>query len=192
VTRIEALAEAHLPRLRAFFDASGSTCFCRYWHFTGTKNDWLDRCANSPEENLAELESAVRAREAAAFALVAVDDTGDVVGWLKLTPRAAVPKLRGLPVYRNLDLGDEVSTFSIGCMLVRPDVRGGGIARALVDAAPHFAAKWGALAIEAYPRKSNEPLHPEEAWQGPERLFVEAGFDAVVDVAPYPVYRKRV
>ncbi|MDF2694871.1 MAG: Acetyltransferase, partial [Labilithrix sp.] len=78
----------------------------------------------------------------------------------------------------------------IGCLLVRPDMRGQGVARALVEAAPRIAREWGAQAIEAYPRRSNEPLHPEEAWQGPERVFVEAGFEPVVDVTPYPVYRK--
>ena len=31
----------------ALFDAAGSPCFCRFWHFTGTNNEWLDRCANA-------------------------------------------------------------------------------------------------------------------------------------------------
>jgi GNAT superfamily N-acetyltransferase len=190
VTRIEALAEAHLPRLREFFEACSNTCFCRYWHFSGTKNEWLDRCAHRPEENASELEAAVRARDAGGRALVAIDDDDSVVGWMKLTPREAVRKLRSLPVYRNLDLGDEATTYSIGCLLVRPDARGKGVARALVTAAPEFAREWGARAVEAYPRRSTEPLHAEEAWQGPERVFVEAGFRVSVDVSPYPVYRK--
>jgi GNAT superfamily N-acetyltransferase len=191
VTRVEALSGAHLPGLRALFEQSASTCYCRYWHFVGTKNDWLDRCANRPEENAAELEAAVRADAPDGRGLVALDDAGDVVGWMKLTPRAAVPKLRSLPVYRGLDLGDESTTYSIGCLLVRPDRRGTGIARALVDAAARFARDWGARAVEAYPRRATEPLHPEEAWQGPEHVFVENGFSPVVDVAPYPVYRRN-
>jgi GNAT superfamily N-acetyltransferase len=190
VTRVEALTAAHLPRLRALFEASHSACFCRYWHFTGTKNDWLDRCAHRPEENAAELEGAVHSGDPSGRGLVAIDETGAIVGWMKLTVRDAVPKLRALPVYRNLDLGDGATTFSIGCLLVRPDARERGVARALVEAAPRFAREWGARAIEAYPRRSAEPLHAEEAWQGPERVFVEAGFEPVVDVSPYPVYRK--
>ena len=190
--RVEALTEALLPELRALFEAAHSTCFCRYWHFGGTKNDWLDRCANRPEENAAELEAAVRAGDPGARGLVALDVDGRAIGWMKLTPRSAVPKLRALPVYRGLDLGDETSTYSIGCFLVRPDARGRGVARALVEAAPRFARAWGARAVEAYPRRSAEPLHPEEAWQGPENVFVEAGFEAKVDTAPYPVYRKEV
>ena len=170
------------------FDAAHSSCFCRYWHFTGTKNDWLDRCANRPEENFEEMRAGVAAHDPAARGLVALD--GDrIVGWMKLTARVHVPKLRALPVYRSLDLGSETTTYSIGCVLVHPEARGRGVARALVAAAPGFVRTWGGHAIEAYPRRSTEPLHPEEAWQGPERVFVEAGFDAVHDVQPYPVYR---
>lgn len=187
---IEPLSEANLPRLIALFEASHSACFCRYWHFDGTKNDWLDRCAHRPEENAAELEAAARAGAIGARGLVALDDAGEAIGWMKLTPRSAVPKLRALPVYRSLDLGSEETTYSVGCFVVRPDVRGRGVARALVEAAPRFARAWGARAIEAYPRRSTAPLHDEEAWQGPEGVFVAAGFEAVVDVAPYPVYRK--
>ena len=190
--RVEALGEGHLPRLRALFDAAHNSCFCRYWHFQGTKNDWLDRCANRPEENAAELEAAVRAGDPGARGLVAVDDDGSIVGWMKLTPRSAVPKLRALPVYRSIDLGDEDTTYSIGCFLVRPDARGKGVARAMVEAATRFAAAWGARAVEGYPRRSAEPLHDEEAWQGPEKVFVETGFDVAVDGGPYPVYRKAV
>ena len=87
--QIVPLTEALLPRLLAFFEASASTCYCRYWHFTGTKNDWLDRCANRPEENAAELAAAVRAADPGARGLLAIDDRGDVVGWMKLTPRSA-------------------------------------------------------------------------------------------------------
>jgi GNAT superfamily N-acetyltransferase len=190
--RIEALSEANLPQLRALFEASHNTCFCRYWHFGGTKNDWLDRCANRPEENAEELERAVRAGDPGARGLIALDDAGTAVGWMKLTPRSAVPKLRALPVYRNNDLGDEATTYSIGCFVVRPDVRGRGVARALVEAAPRFARAWGARAVEGYPRRSTEPLHAEEAWQGPEKVFVENGFEATIDTGPYPVYRKEV
>lgn len=190
--RVEAVTEAHLRSLNALFESSSSACFCRWWHFQGTKNDWLDRCANRPEENAADLAEAVRAGATAARGLVALDDTNAVLGWMKLTARSDVPKLRSLPVYRNLALGDDTKTFSIGCLLVHPDARGRGIARALVEAAPAFARAWGADAVEAYPRRSAEPLHPEEAWQGPEHVFLAAGFDVAHDTPPYPIYRKLV
>lgn len=192
MTHVEAVRIEHFPALVRFFEACASSCFCRYWHFTGTKNDWLERSAFRPDENAAELEGAIRDKRPDGRGLVALDDSGEVLGWLKLTPRAAVPKLRALPVYRNLALGDEETTYSIGCVLVRPDARGRGVLRALVDAAPRTAKEWGARAVEAYPRRSSEPLYAEEVWQGPERVFVEAGFDVVAGDPPYPVYRRDV
>jgi GNAT superfamily N-acetyltransferase len=188
---VEELAQEHLTQLHALFEAAASGCFCRYWHFEGTKNDWLDRSANRPEKNAAELDAAVRAKDPSARGLVARDPAAGsvVVGWMKLTARVHVPKLRNVPVYRSIELGDDVTTFSIGCFLVHPEARGRGVARALVEAAPAFVRRWGGRAIEAYPRRSAEPLHPEEAWQGPESVFVRAGYELVHDQPAYPVYR---
>lgn len=186
--RVEPLDEKNLDALVALFKESYSSCFCRYWHFTGNKNEWLERGAFRPEENEAELAAAVRAGDPGARGLLAFD--GDrAVGWLKLTPRASVPKLRSLPVYRNLDLGDEHTTYSIGCLLVHPEHRRRGVARALVEAATAAAGAWGALAVEAYPRRAAHPLSDEEAWQGPEKTFLDAGFTVVHDTPPYPVLR---
>jgi GNAT superfamily N-acetyltransferase len=184
--RVEEASAAHAPALEALFERAGSPCFCRYWHFSGNKNEWLDRCAHRPEENAAELDAALAG--GAPEGLVAIDH-GDVLGWMKLTPRLRVPKLRNLPVYRSLELGDDETTFAIGCFLVDPQHRKIGVARALVRAAPAIARTRGASALEAYPRRSTEKLHDEEAWQGPEHLFVESGFRVVHDVGPYPVYR---
>jgi GNAT superfamily N-acetyltransferase len=188
-------------RLRAFgelFEASSAPCFCRFWHFSGTKNDWLDRCANRPEENLAEQERALAASDPTACGLLAVDASegapaaeARALGWMKLAPLSSVPKLRGLPVYRALDL-DAAATWAIGCLLVRPDARRRGVARALVSAAAPYAREHGAHAVLGFPRRSSAPLHDEEAFQGPEQLFRSLGYEVVHDVAPYPVYRHRL
>ena len=189
-----------VPRLAAWaslFDAASSACFCRYWHFTGTKNDWLARCAMAPEANRAEGEEAVVAGDPAAGGLVAMD--GDrAVGWMKIAPRATLPKLRRLPVYRARDLGDDEGVFGIGCFLVDPAHRGRGVAHALLDAAPAHVRARGGRILEAYPRRTAEPMHPEEAWMGPEALFLAHGFarfqgsGGAADIEAYPVYRRAV
>lgn len=177
------------PALAAFFEAAGSSCFCRYWHFAGDKNGWLERSALRPEESRAELEAAVREARPDGAGIIA-SAGGAIVGWLKLSPRAAVPKLRRLPVYRTLDLGPDDGVLAIGCMLVHPEHRERGVARALLAGALEEAERQGARFVEAYPRRSHARLYDEAAFLGPEALYRELGFAVVVDQPPYPVLRR--
>jgi len=191
VITIVELDASHAVAWTALFDACGSSCFCRYWHFAGDKNTWLARCAHEPTLNRDEQLALVSQRDDAARGLVAFD--GDVcVGWLKLTPRAVLSKLRRLPVYKSLDLGADEGAWSVGCVLVRESHRRRGVARALVQTTPDFVRRWGGRSIEAYPRHAEGPLHDEEAWMGPERAFVESGFEPIAGEEPYRVFRRLV
>lgn len=184
---VDFIAPAHLDALADLFHACECPCFCRYWHFEGDKNAWLERCAISPAINEAELRADVVNREPRAGGLVAM--SGEIaVGWMKLAPRATLPKLRNGRVYRALDLGLDDGVLSIGCMLVRPDARNTGVARALVSAAPRIAKERGARAIEAYPHAMKD-LGPHEVWMGPAPLFESLGFEKVAGESPYPVLR---
>jgi GNAT superfamily N-acetyltransferase len=193
--RITPLTEEHAGAWAALFEASGCTCFCRWWHFTGSKSDWLARCIEHPERNRDEQIAQVRAGALEARGLLALEEDA-AVGWMKLAPRALLPKLRRQGAYRALDLGDNAepgqAVWSIGCLLVRSDRRQSGVAQALVEAAPGQVRAWGGGAVEAYPHRVAHPLHDEEAWMGPEAVFVALGWHAVHDVAPYPVYRMNV
>src|SRR5207237_901423 len=73
---------AHSPGLAALFAASHSTCYCRYWHFEGDKNAWLERCALAPDENRTELDRALQTGSDEARGLVALVGS-ELVGWLK-------------------------------------------------------------------------------------------------------------
>jgi GNAT superfamily N-acetyltransferase len=173
----------------ALFAACGCACHCRYWHFGGNKNEWLARCFGEPERNREEQLALVRQGAFEARGLVALD--GDVaVGWMKLAPRGTLAKLRRQGAYRGLDLGPDDGVYSIGCFLVHPAHRRRGIAGALVAAADEQVRAWTGRAIEAYPHRPGYALRDEEAWMGPERIFVEKGYAVVHDDGPYPVYRK--
>jgi len=177
------------PRWAALFDAAASPCFCRYWHFEGDENAWLDRCAHQREENRREQLALVHAGDERARGLVALDGE-DAVGWMKLVSRARLPKLRRLPVYRALDLGDDDGVLSIGCILVHPAYRRRGVAKDLLAAAEAHGRALGARALEAYPRSTTEPVSDEELWLGPESIFLAAGFEPVAGEKPYRVLRK--
>ncbi len=196
--RVEPLGRENAPLWAALFERAASPCFCRWWHFEGSKNDWLARCAMTPETNRAEAEASIGAGSEEARGLVALADS-QVVGWMKLAPRASLPKLRGLAIYRAyraVELGSEDGVWSVGCFLVDPAYRHRGVAGALLDAAPGHARARGGVAIEAYPRHPPESdhgrVHDEQAWMGPEALFLSRGFARVADgVTPgmYPIYR---
>jgi GNAT superfamily N-acetyltransferase len=204
---IVALDATTAPAWLGLFDACGCACFCRYWHFEGKKNEWLERGAFRPDANRDEQLALVRAGAPEATGLLAMEG-GVALGWMKVAPRALLPKLTRQGAYRPLDLGPDAGVWSIGCFLVRPDHRGRGVARALVEAAPDGVRAWvraqatshGApLAIEAYPRGQPDPpegmlprLHDEEAWVGTQRLFERCGYVRIAGEPAYPVMRKTL
>jgi len=189
--RVAPLTEETSAAWAALFPASGSACFCRWWHFEGNKNAWLARCFEEPERNREEQLALVRAGSLEARGLLALEGD-EAVGWMKLAPRARLPKLRGQGAYRPIDLGEDDCVWSIGCLLVRPGWRRRGVARLLVETAPAQVRAWGGRVVEAYPHRVAHALHDEEAWMGPESLFVTSGWQVFHDAAPYPVYRKLV
>lgn len=186
---VEPLTAARAPALVALFAREGSPCHCRYWHFAGTNKEWEARCALEPEENARALLAAASEGSVEAQGIVA--RRGDeVVGWLKVAPRAALPKLLGRLPYRDLD--DPGGVLSLGCFLVDPTMRRAGVAGALLDGAIAHAPSLGGRFLEAYPRVSDAPLHDGEAWQGPHALFVSRGFRVVREASQYPVLQRAV
>ena len=172
------------------FRACASGCFCRYWHFEGTKNEWLARLAFDPATNEAEQRERLKEGHPSASGIVALSE-GVVVGWMKLAPQEALGKLRRLPVYRSeLSAKDAAAgVLGIGCFLVHPEHRRQGVARALLEGAITHARATGAGAIEAYPLLRNEPLREEELWMGPYALLEAAGFVNQGGNSAYPVMR---
>jgi GNAT superfamily N-acetyltransferase len=196
--RVSALDESLLPAWQALFEVCASPCYCRYWHFQGTKNDWLDRCAHRPQENRDEQIAFIRSGVLEARGLLAMEGS-TAMGWMKLAPRAGLIKLRRQGAYRGLDLGPDDGVWSIGCLLVRPDRRGQGVAQALIAASPAAVRSWStanrpARMIESYPRgnpsgNGSARLHDEEAWIGTQGLFERCGFVRVAGEPAYPVMR---
>ncbi len=172
------------------FKRTGSPCFCRWWHFEGDKNSWLDRCANSPEDSEAELRSAFREQSPQAQGIVAVAPDGRVVGWMKLTPSAAVAKIYEQKLYRGLPCfeGDRAGVWTLGCLLIDESHRGSGLSGAMVRAGLDMARRAGARAVEAFPRRA-EGLAAEEKWTGSFSTLSREGFAVVHEFGPYPVVR---
>jgi GNAT superfamily N-acetyltransferase len=188
--KVELASSAHREGLLELMQTASSGCYCRFWHFRGIDLDWQERCNLRPADNRAELEAALAAGAPEARGVVAVE--GDrLLGWLKLCPADAMPKLLERRVYRSLPAlrGDRSGVWLVGCLLVHADARRRGVARALVAGAVEAARALGARAVEAVPRRSTEPLRDDELWLGPPSVFERAGFVRVDGPDPYPLLR---
>jgi GNAT superfamily N-acetyltransferase len=180
----------HAAGLAALFAANGYGCFCRFWHFDGTSREWLERCAQRSDENRSEMMAALAEGSPEMSGLVACHEA-EIVGWLKLAPAPTLGKLYGQRLYKGLDClgGARDGVFTVACLLVREDVRHRGVARALLAGAIAHAPRWGARALEAFPRSDPE-LADASLMLGPTQLFLSAGFEVVRDFYPYPVLRR--
>ncbi len=184
------LAASGPDALAPLFEGCANRCHCRYWHFVGTKNEWLEKCAFRPEDNASELSAAIGAEADDGHGLVALSD-GIPVGWLKVAPRTSVPKLRNQGVYKRLELAND-GVWVVVCLLVAEQGRRQGVARALIGAVDDYVRRRGGHTIEALPRVEERELHAEEAFAGPWILYRDAGFEEVAGERPYSVFRKRL
>ncbi len=98
------------------------------------------------------------------------------VGWIAIAPRA---ELGRIDISRATPRVDDEDVWVIPCITVRPSARGRGIALALIRAAVAYAAKWGAPAVEAYPRAGGARSADDNAYIGTEPLFRRAGFRVI-------------
>ena len=192
----ERASSRHLTGLLALFEQAGSGCYCQYWHFSGDKNAWLERCYVTPEKNREAL--AVQLASPELYGVVA-SKTGELSGWLKVTRASNVGRIYEQRVYRNLPCFGDIPrehVYAIGCLYVAEAERDRGAASALLSAAIAAAKDAGASALEAFPRKAppseEARLRGDEVWMGPEALYLRAGFRAVSDFRPYPVLRLQL
>ena len=107
--------------------------------------------------------------------LLAYEDDAPV-GWVAVAPRH---ELKRTDRSRATPRVDDIDVWVIPCVTVRKGARGRGIAVALIRAAAQYAARFGAPAVEAYPRAGNERTGDDNAYFGTEPMFRRAGFRVI-------------
>jgi GNAT superfamily N-acetyltransferase len=168
---VRPLTEARLPDLVALFDEGGDpkTCRCAFWRVAAS--GWQDWSKAKNEAVLASL-----AGHDPAAGLVAYRD-GRAVGWVSVGPREDYARLERSKVLARVD---DKPVWSIVCFVVSRQLRGQGIARALLDAAVDYARDHGATLLEAYPVDPARGRVPAaSAYTGPLGMFERAGFEVV-------------
>ena len=145
----------------------GAGCWCMFPRLAGAANSIGSRGRREAMTTLA------RRRRAPGLLAFEGDEP---VGWIAIAPRT---EYRRIEQSRATPRVDDVNVWVIPCITVRPSARGRGIALALIRQAVRYAKKWGAPAVEAYPRAGNARTKDDNAFFGTEPLFRRAGFSVV-------------
>jgi len=95
------------------------------------------------------------------------------VGWIAIAPREQYIRLEKSRVLKPLD---DLPVWSIVCFFTAKPYRRLGLTTALIKEAVAFAARKGALAVEAYPSDPNSLLPDVFAYTGLVSAFRKAGF----------------
>ena len=164
----------------AFTDNPGwAGCYCLFYHYPGTQEEWNQRLASENRAGIRELIRAGKAHGYHAF----VD--GEPAGWCHATPRGELPQFERFEQFR---VGDSERVGSIVCFVIAPPYRRHGIARRLLDAACDGFRRRGLAFAEAYPAKN--PDSDARAYHGPLRMYLAAGFAPLRETEDYVIVRK--
>ena len=141
-------------------------CYCVAWWVP----DWDSFANRSAEENLAERE---RLFDQGQFDGYLLYDGEEVVAWAQVGLRDRLPKLR-----TSFGLDPDAEVYALSCILVRPDRRGQGMARTLLQGILGQLRGRGIRRLQAFP-KNHDELDALEVWTGPRSLYLRAGFRQV-------------
>jgi len=186
---IRPLTAKRWPDLVSLFERPGLSvargCFCMYYRRSG-------RHERPPGMSYSESNQR---------ALKALVDRGVVpgllgyqgkrpVGWVSLGPREDYAKLKRSSVMKPVD---DKPVWSIICFVVDPELRGRGVAEAMLKGAMGWAREQGVRLLEAYPCDKLARAADDSMWFGAKSMFDRAGFVEVARRKPMrPVVRRKL
>jgi GNAT superfamily N-acetyltransferase len=163
------------PQLEELFGPVGACngCWCMYWRIGSAYT------ARKRDENRLDFKKAVKKGPPPGL-LAFADDV--CVGWVQVTPRAALPTLERARFTKAVD---DKPVWSVSCFFVRKGWRGKGVSKALIDAAIAFAKKNKAPVLEAYPMTTDVKRSNSVMFTGSAAAFARAGFKTVAEPAKH-------
>lgn len=153
-------------------------CQCVAW-WVPTWEGWSGR---SPEQN-ATLRSTLFASGVRDGFLIYVDEA--LAGWCQTWKRDAFEK-----IVKLFGLEPDEHAWMIGCLLIKPEFRKQGIAGAALKLIVSELARFGAMRIEAFPKR--QTAEDDELWNGPESTYLKLGFEVAHDDPKRPVLRLSI
>ncbi|MEU4744680.1 GNAT family N-acetyltransferase [Actinosynnema sp. NPDC023658] len=161
--------------LDEFFGPRGlvENCWCTYFRMTSKE---YSSCR--PPARRDALAGLVGAGERVGV-LGTVDDVP--VGWIGVGPRLNFPRLKQARVAKMLKGDEPERIWSVVCVYLRPEHRGRGLVKVLVDRAVEWARAEGAELIEAYPEDDRDPNSgfDRRSFHGRVTTFEACGFSVV-------------
>jgi GNAT superfamily N-acetyltransferase len=131
-------------------------CWCMVWRLTKEEQKLGD--ANRKDLMRQRIEDGVPVR------ILAYKD-GTPVAWCSVGPRETFRNLRGDEAIEGV--------WSVTCFFVPKDLRGRGLAQALIEGAKAYARENGAKYLEGYPVERDSPSYQH---MGRVDMFEKAGF----------------
>lgn len=177
------------PDFERLFGQNGACggCWCQWWRLPKGGRLW-------EETRGAKARKMMRAlfKNGDITGLLAYDGATPV-GWCSYGPRSVFPRLDRTRAYRRDD-SDEV--WSINCFFIDRHYRRQGLARSMLKAALAFMKKRKVQRVEGYPvtlTKDGRQLPPAFSYQGPLKIFQEAGFEIIQQLSPSrPLVRRSL
>ena len=192
---IRALTPDRLPDLAALFEQGGDPkwCWCAYFRVRGIT---FSNVSKARHRSILEAATEQGVAEGRAPGLVAYHGD-EAVGWISIGPREDYERLAHSKVLAPLD---DTPVWSIVCFVVGRRSRGGGVARALLDAGIAYAREHGARMLEAYPTEvpAGKRIPSAEVYRGTLSMFEGVGFTVVARrsgpgaTTPRPIVRKPI
>jgi GNAT superfamily N-acetyltransferase len=170
----------------ALFGDNGaySNCWCTWFLVTSRAFE-----AAAPHERRRTLEDRIRSGRPSG--LLAYRD-GQPVGWCAIGPREDYDRLMS-PRARSYRSVDDRPTWAVTCFYIPRELRGQGIATALLDAAVAYARQERAGAIDAHPVDLADDAKPSSSlYPGTRDMFLRAGFTEIARHSGRPQVRLEV
>jgi GNAT superfamily N-acetyltransferase len=151
-------------------------CYCVAW-WVPTWEGWGDRSA---EENRALREYLFGSKQYDGY-LLYIDDIP--VGWCQVGPRDRLKKLN-----RQYGLHPNPETWAITCFLIVPQYRRDGYAGYMLGEVLKDLHHRGVHWVEAFPKRGSN-LDEHDLWNGPEEMYIRAGFEVIHNDPYRPILR---
>lgn len=141
-------------------------CYCVAWWV----ESWDGWSARTAEENKKLRDELLASGEYDGY-LLYLDQ--DPVGWCQVGRRDRLKKLAW-----QFELDPDPRAWAITCFLISPEKRHGGLAIDFLGRILNDLRSRGVSRVEAFPKRGQD-LDESDLWNGPESMFIKAGFSII-------------